>query len=333
MPGVIAEVVRFPAVPILTRPINAVTCSLALRSRLRRWRPDIILAFFAYPQGCASVWIGRRLGIPVVVGLRGSDIRRIFGLLVERQVKWTVRNAAAVTGVSRDLVRRAIGLGANPARAATILNGVRREVFHPKNRATIRNKLNIPATQEVVLFVGRLVSLKGFGDLLHAVASLAPVRDSLRIVCVGYGPMELEWRQTAKDLGIAGRVSFLGAKTPSEISDWLSAADLLCLPSHSEGTPNVILEAQACGCPVVATDVGGIPDVVGSESGILVSPGAPEQLAAAISSVFDTTGKDRTATQRVPREWADVARETLALCTSVLRSSNGDHNADASESK
>jgi teichuronic acid biosynthesis glycosyltransferase TuaC len=113
--------------------------------------------------------------------------------------------------------------------------------------------------------------------------------------------------------GLMGRVSLLGRRDPADVARWLCASDLLCLPSHSEGCPNVVIEALCCGRPVVASAVGGIPEVVDRTCGILVPPKQPDALAAALEECLATNWNERQIAERYERTWDDVAQDTLNL--------------------
>lgn len=312
--GVDVSFVTFRALPYLTRFLNVGAAARALEPRFRWWRPDLVLAFYLYPQGCAAARVARRLGAPFVLGARGSDLRRLPGARAHAQVSAALRQASAVTAVSQELVDRAIRMGAHPGRAQAIRSAFRSEVFAPRDRAGARRGLSVEQDSELVLFAGRMVQLKGVHDLLHAFAGLAGARPRLRLVCAGSGPKRSEWEALARGLGLADRVTFLGAVPPAAVSDWLAAADLMCLPSYSEGLPQVLIEAAASGRPAVATNVGGIPEIVGRHSGLLVEPGRPRDLAAAIGAALDREWKPGEIAAAYRRSWSDVARETFDLC-------------------
>ena len=131
MPGVWS---RSLSLPVLTRPFNAFTAGRLAKAHIASWCPDAILAYFIYPQGCAAASIGRRLNIPVILGARGSDLLRISDPLAKWQISKALQSAAAVTGVSRDLVDHAIALGADPEHAVCIPNGCHSSIFYPRDK-------------------------------------------------------------------------------------------------------------------------------------------------------------------------------------------------------
>ena len=308
--------VEYFAVPVLSRPFNGWACARRLYPFLAQTRPDLILNYWLYPDGYASVRLARRLQIPVIVSSRGSDLRRIEDGITRRLVSATVRAADRVLTVSRDLRRRAVELGANPDRTRVIPNGCDPAVFHHRPMDAARREWNVRAQEKVILFVGWLAPSKGMVELLQALRALQD--PAVMLVCIGEGKFKNQIEAFVAQHGIAGRVRLEGQRGPDEVARWMNAADVFCLPSHSEGCPNVVVEAIACGCPVVASDVGGIPDLISPVCGILVPPRDPEQLTVALQSALGKTW-DRPEISRLSRRgWDQVAAETFEVCEEVL---------------
>lgn len=171
----------------------------------------------------------------------------------------------------------------------------------------------------MILFVGHVDAHKGALDLVRAFAVVSRARRDASLVMVGTGPCLGQCRGLAKALGVS--VRFVGARPHAEIPDWLAAADVLALPSWAEGTPNVVLEALACGRRVVATAVGGIPDVVSSDRlGTLVPPRDPPALARALEAALSTPYDPASVSAGldVP-DWAGSARLLYGSLLATLR--------------
>lgn len=317
-PGVKTRYIEYPALLWLSRLANGFNCRRRLRPWLEQARPDLVLAYWLHPEGSAAVAVARRLGLPVVLGARGSDLRRLPGPLARRAVRRALANASFVLAVSDDLRRLALEMGVAPGSVRTVRNGCDPSIFRLASRTDARSRLGVAPNTQLVLFVGRLVAVKGLRELLEAMALLAPSLPQLRLVCLGEGPLEAELRSRVAQPDLAGRVSLLSVRPPAEIAGWLAACDLLCLPSYSEGCPNVILEALACGRPVVASEVGGVPEMVGRECAILVPPHDGPKLAQGLAEGLNRHWDESAIARSFGRTWDDVARETFEVCLEAL---------------
>jgi teichuronic acid biosynthesis glycosyltransferase TuaC len=301
--------VYFPAIRFFSRPFNGRNCADRLTPLLQEHRPDAILAFYLYPQGYAGVLAARKLNIPAILVALGSDVRQIPDPITRFLTRRAVRRADCILAVSEDLRLRTIAMGVPSDRVHTVINGRNSSVFYLRDQAAAREELQIPADVELIVFVGRLVLVKRLGDLVSAARTLAVTHSSLRIVCIGDGPSLEKLTQSVRRMRLTEVVRFIGAKSPPEIAKWLAACNVFCLPSQSEGSPNVIFEALACGRPVVATDVGGIPSLLDSQSGILVKPKAPAALAQALHDALSRTWDEAGIASRLNRTWRDMVEE------------------------
>jgi len=318
-PRIPARPLEYLYLPRLTRPVNGLLLSRAYMRRLRDERPDVLLAYRIFPDGYAAVRAGKQLGIPAVIGSRGSDLKLIPPQgLIRRHTIWAIRQADAVICVSRELAKIAGELGGDSVHY--VRNGVDRGVFFPAPQEAARRALSLAEGDRWVVFTGNLLPLKGIPTLLEAVAKLRSEGEIWNAALIGEGRQQQELEGMAQRLGIADRVRFLGQLAPEQICRWLNAADVFCLPSLSEGMPNVVLEALACGRCVVGTRVGGVPDLIGPGNGILVDPldtaGLAEALQTAARSQWD---RERIAAS-ADWSWENVAEETLEICAGVCQS-------------
>ena len=215
--------------------------------------------------------LARRLRLPYVVKVHGSDINVQANQRLHRpQIVSALRGARAVIAVSEALAEKVRGLGVDPHRVHLLYNGVDSDRFRPGNREAARRELGIARDAPMLLYVGNLKQDKGCLDLLEAFPAVLAAYPGARLVFVGEGPAAAALSRRAKQLGVDARLLLAGAQAHDALPAWMQAADLLSLPSHNEGVPNVVLEAMACGLPVVATRVGGIPEVLPGHAGILV---------------------------------------------------------------
>jgi len=185
-----------------------------------------------------------------------------------------------VIAVSRHLADRAMEMGA--ARIHVVYNGVDTNIFHPGSRDAARRQLGLISPDPLILFVGNLVAVKGLDVLIDALALLANSGQRFECALVGEGPLNAELQRRIDSLNLSNRVRLVGQRSLEELPLWYQSSNLVALPSRSEGVPNVLLEATACGIPFVASNVGGIPEI--SPANALVPPGDCSALAQRIGA-------------------------------------------------
>lgn len=321
MGGMDVQFRRVLYVPRLGRPLSGLTYAGSLWPKIREKRGsiDAVLAAFAYPDGFAGAVLARALGVPLVVKVHGTDINLLPNMRgLRRQIQWTMRQAYAVFGPSRPLVDRAIELGANPDHARVVLNGIDRSIFCVRDRAEAKRSLALSPSVHHLLFVGRPERAKGFDELMAAMASLKDATPAVELIVIGNAPEANKYRDCAKESGLA--IQFLGIQPHQTIANYLAASDALVLPSWAEGTPNVVLEALASGRRVVASAVGGIPDVMNRpEFGFLVEPRNSESLTSAIRSVVAEPYDPVRISECLPYgDWTHSAREVLQILEAAV---------------
>lgn len=246
---------------------------------------DLIDAHYYYPDGVAASMVARQLGKPLVVTARGTDLSLIADFEKPRQsILDTAKEARASIGVCAALMNRLGDLGADREKLHVLRNGVDLERFQPVDRSIARQKLNLPETGRIILSVGHLIERKGHHIVIEGLASLPEVT----LVIVGTGPLEKSLIALAERLGVSSRVRFVGLIPNDELKWWFSAADLLALCSSREGWANVLLEAMACGTPVVASAIPGTTEVVQTTTvGRLMTERTPAAFAKAAALVLE----------------------------------------------
>jgi glycosyltransferase involved in cell wall biosynthesis len=262
-------------------------CRNLIRKLVKEHKIDIIHAHMMSPDGLAAIRIGREMKIPVVCTVHGSDIR-IYPRRSRAMLwltKWGLKYADHVIAVSAELRQQALSIA--PARVSVIRNGGDANNFRPQSKMDARLKLQLPREAKIILFVGHLRPVKGIEFLLHALAQLD---DDTRLWLVGEGESKDALWIKADELGVLHRCHFVGTQPHTQIPLWLSAADCLVLPSLSEGLPTILIESMFCKTPIVATKVGGVPEIVEDErTGLLVDNENPSQLADAIRRLLSDT--------------------------------------------
>ena len=231
------------------------------------------------------------------------------------QIQWAGKQASALITVCEDLRQRLVQLGEPAARVVTLRNGVDLKRFSPGNRVAARAKLGLDGF--TLLSVGSLIPRKGHELIIAALTELP----DMRLLIAGSGPMRAELERVAQDKGVASRVRFLGEIAHDDLTDAYRAADIFVLASSREGWANVLLEAMACGTPVVATNVNGTPEVVTDPKlGTLVEERSAPALARAIRTLRAVV-PDRAAVRTYAEQfsWDDTARANKALFVAAAR--------------
>ncbi len=267
--------------------------------------PDLIHAHCAYPDGLAAVHYGERLGAPAVITVHGHDIRDLGGSTSpwRKLVVEALDRAALVIANGPDLYERMRELGISTHKMEIIPNGVDCEVFDSDFRRR-------PGERGWhLLYVGRFTEQKGVGVLLQAMAILRQKRDDVRLTLIGGGEKTgraaVFYRQT-EALGLRDCVEFFDELPWSQIPRYMNAADVFVLPSFYESFGLVLVEAMACGLPLVATRCGGPNNLVEQGTGLLVGVDDAEDLARGVEEVLKTYSHyDRRAIRRRAREKYD----------------------------
>ncbi|NIJ67421.1 glycosyltransferase involved in cell wall biosynthesis [Sphingomonas leidyi] len=262
---------------------RALAAALAplLRAIHREFPFDVISAEFFFPDGPAAVLLGERIGVPVSIKARGSDIhdwgrRKTIG----PQVIAAGRRADGVLSVSDALRADMIAMGIPGEKIETIATGVDLARFAPRDRAAAKAELGIDGP--LVLSVGALIPIKGHDIVIDAVSTLPGVT----LWIAGEGPDRKRLEARIEQLGLGDRVRLLGSIPPDRVAAALAAADAMALASEREGLANAWLEALASGTPIVVPDVGGARQVVTAPAAGSIVPRAPAAFAEALGALI-----------------------------------------------
>jgi len=284
--GLVADEIRSLGIPVTDLGMTAkwrLDAFVRLYRLLHRQRPTILHTWMFHANVPGRV-LGRLAGVPIVIssertmgqegGLR-RWLNRITGPLPDR--------VACVSESVAEFAAQTIGIP--PAKLVVIPNGIPLEDFQPGDRSRARVDLGIPLRVVVAGTVGRLQPVKGTRHLLEAWSRLVSGHPDAILLLVGGGSQQAALERMSRHLGISEHVRFLGDR--ADVPDLLRGMDVFVLPSLWEGMPNAALEAMAVGLPVVATAVGGTPEVVvDGVTGLLIPPGDPDALAQSIAHLL-----------------------------------------------
>jgi glycosyltransferase involved in cell wall biosynthesis len=319
---------RYALLPGISMPLHGFLMFLgalgAGRRLHRQFAFDCIDAHYVYPDGFAAILLGKILNIPVVVSARGTDINVFpsFGL-IRPLIRWTLQQAKGLIAVSSALKDRMVRLGTPADKIRVIPNGIDVERFGPMDRYEARRSLGIPVTGALIVSVGSLVPAKRHAVLIEAVAQLSTQIPGLKAYIIGDGSLRSELEDLRRRTHMEDRVFLVGEKSNAELCRWFSAADASCLVSAREGWPNVVMESLACGTPVIATRVGGIPEIiVSSELGILVAEdlrSITDGIASALSRKWD---REALVSYARSRTWEVVATEVEEYLSALTKMSS-----------
>ncbi len=286
----------------------------SFNSSIRSFSPDVILGAWLYPDGVALKKLSKALNIPLALIAQGSDVHQYLNTPTRRtQILHACTKAAQVITRSSDLRLRLCDAGIPEDKVTAIYNGVDTVAFPPKPEPSE----NI--TQ--LLYVGNFYQVKNPLSLISAIRQIHETRAEVNLTMIGNGPLLSQAQALINEHKLNNRVLLKGAIPPDQIAEEMRRADLLVVPSINEGVPNVILEAFASGLPVVATAVGGIPEILKhGAQGMLSKAPDPESLSkainVAISTSFDSAAirehAETFSRERTTEKYLKVIEEMIA---------------------
>jgi glycosyltransferase involved in cell wall biosynthesis len=320
---------RFWYIPKVLKSVRGLFLFLSALHHVRRLRKsfdfDLIDAHFAYPDGFAAVMLGRWFRRPVCITLRGTIAQWWVRAIGRRLCVWAMCRSERVIAVAESLAVYPREAGIPTHRIAVIRNGVDLERFQVIDPSVARRRLGLPEHTRILVSVGHISPRKGFHRVIRSLPAVLESFPDVHLAIVGGAGAEEDnsaaLQALIQRLGLSRRVLMVGSKTPDEVALWLAAADTFVLASDFEGCPNVVLEAMACGRPVVASKVGDIERMVPDFAGVLFeNPEDDHALSSCIRSALTRTWDPfRIRTHVAKRSWDSVAEQVAAEWSMALQ--------------
>jgi len=331
---------RFFSIPLLLKAVAAIgfcAAVLPIAVRLRKsWPYDLIDVHWTFPDLPAGRLLARLLGLKQMVSVRGAaalhakewSLRRLI-------VGHGLRRSDHVVTLSDGLKEACVALGVPAERVTTIGNGVDTSRFHYRDQEACRRRLGLAPEKTVLLGIGYLSPNKGFDRIIHSLPDVLQLAPAAELYLIGpngaftKGDATGSLERLVASLGLADRVHFVGEVPNEELVYWYNAADCFCLSSRGEGCPNVLLEALACGCPAVATDVGLVSQMLADPTmGIVVSNSTEGVRSGLLSAVTRSFDRKKTSLQLQQCTWDSCARGVVGIYETFLNRSHEERSLD-----
>jgi glycosyltransferase involved in cell wall biosynthesis len=282
---------------------------------------DLIHAHFL-ELGAVGTILKNQYDEPLIVTLHGGDVYYLpfKDSWYNSLTRFVLTEADQVITVCKFNAEKLLSLGVSSKKLHVIPNGYNETIFHPIPLCEARNRLSLPLNRKILLSVGDLIQVKGHSYLIDAMRFIMKRWDDAILIIVGSGPLKESLQKKIMRLGLSEKVLLVGSKKHEETSIWMNASDIFILPSLKEGFPTVIPEAMACGKPVVATNVGGIPEAIThNDLGILVNPRDSEELASAMLEALERKWNPEVILKHAEKySWSNLAEQIVSVYQKAL---------------
>lgn len=300
-----------------------------INSIITEFKPHIFQVYTATPDGYVGLILRKKYNIPLICSFRGSDINSYpkYNKLTYYLTKKVILESDQITAVSNALKIVAEGIGKPKKEIQVVYNGCDSKMFsyNKKERLRIRKELRISLKKLVIIFVGSLVKSKGIFELLTAFIKLNYKYTNLYLILIGNVPDRTVLDKIISSNYINNKICLLGEIPQNEIPYWLSASDIFVFPTYNEGLPNAIMEAMACGLPVVATEIGGIPEVVkDGENGILIDKKNVKSIVHSLEKLIENKsmcrkmGEHGRITIEEKFSWNNSAKKLIEIYNKII---------------
>lgn len=313
----------------LTLPIEVFrkrNCYLASKSCIKTISKNNVNFDLIHAHFLDCGFIGAKLkslyNKPLVVTAHGGEVYNLphKNGWHKALAKYALTEADQVITVSQFMAENVLSLGVPPDKIHVIPNGYNEKLFRPCSSTDARKQLGLPLDKKILLSVGGLVAVKGQTYLLDALKLVLKKHDNVILMIIGLGPLKENLLKKTRELKLEKNVFFAGWKEHNEIPMWMNACDVFVLPSLIESFGVVVIESMACAKPVVATNVGGVPEIIRNDNvGILVEPANPKSLSDGILEALDKKWVPETILNYAKEySWIRIAERTLKIYREVL---------------
>ncbi|MBV1914290.1 MAG: glycosyltransferase family 4 protein [Pseudomonadales bacterium] len=310
-----------PKIGMLLTPIFLAISLFFCARKIKKngFRFELLDGHYFYPDGVATAVVAKLLKVPYLITARGTDINLISNYKIPgKLIRWAARGAAGNITVSAALKEKLTSLGVAADKVHVLRNGVDAELFVMHDSQKTRKELNLTGT--VLVSVGNLVEPKGHALVVQALKQLP----DCNLLIVGKGEQLTDLKRIADELNVSDRIQYINEVSQSELAKIYSAADLLILASSREGWPNVLLESMACGTPVLATRVGGTPEIVTApEAGCLIDERSADSIAAGVKALLQSSPRSEDTRRYAEKfSWKQTITDLVGLLDKILISSS-----------
>jgi len=293
----------------------------------KTYSPDIYISYWLYPDGFATTLLGKFFKKPFITNALGCDLNHYTTYYFRRKmIGYATKNADLNLILGKQMRPKLKCLGVPDEKILDVFNGVRKDKFFPVDKNEARKKLKLDFNSPIIIFIGRFSEEKGVKNLIAALGKLS--NTDVKLILIGEGHLRGDLEKQVDALGLKNRVRFTGLIKQDELPLWINASDLLCLPSLREGWPNVIMESLACGTPVVASNVGAIPEIISCDKyGYLAEPNKQEELAKQLDMALNKKwNKESVSKNPLIKTWDELAQMLFNLFSKIVSEAEGVKN-------
>jgi len=291
--------------------------------RKKKIKFDLIHSHFIWSSGYVGMKLKEEYSVPLVITGHGYDVYKLpfKSKYWEKKIKEILDSADGIITGSKTNKRCLEKLGIDISKVSVINNGFKPSLFYPKDKRILREKMGLSDSQKICVSIGNLERVKGHDVLIKAIGILKKKGQDISCYIVGTGSRLNYLKELASRCGVKDNIYFLGVKPHSEICDYINISDIFVLPSRNEGAPVVLLEALACGKPVVASKVGNVKDILGArDCGYIVDSENPNELADAIEKSLNKNWDTKGIVEYAKRfSWENSVKEILRIYIGVIK--------------